>query len=244
MDLNNIDFLTNTLNRSGLFSEYSKITESNKIQILFFDLDNFKTINDMYGHHEGDEALKLFSKLLLANTPDNSYVSRIGGDEFVTIIPYELNCSQIISISQKILEATKALRNINHIYEVLSCSVGILNDYEVDKGLDTALSLADKALYHSKEAGRDTYTFYNDIKSQILHEKNIETKAVAAIANDKFKVMYHPVLHLHSSELIRSEACCLWLQEDGTYLGRNDFRPILEKNGLIKEIDLLIFEKV
>lgn len=244
MDTSNYkDLLTNTLNRSGLFLTYEEKEFNDNIQILFFDLDNFKTINDMYGHHMGDSALAIFAEILCKHAPGGSLVSRLGGDEYVVIIPNHLNRDEIDNIVNNILHDTRCLKEQNHIYEVLSCSAGVLCNYDPSGKLDDALNLADKALYYSKENGRDTYTFYDDIKAQILHNKEIESNAVQALRDDKFTIMYHPTIHLHSSELLCSEACCVWQMDDGNYLHRNDFRPVLEKNGFIKEIDIRIFEQ-
>lgn len=242
-DIISIDYLTGTLTRSGLFSEYDKTTFVSDIQVLFFDLDNFKTINDMYGHHMGDVTLKIFADLLNENSPQNALISRLGGDEFVIILPDHLDRHAIDDIANKILVATRDLRKQNHIYEILSCSIGILMSYNPQGKLDDALNLADKALYFSKESGRNTYTFYEDISALLSHEKLIESMSEKALTEGRFRIMYHPTFHLHSSELMRIEACCLWLQDDGTYLGRNDFRPILEKNGFIKQVDFYIFEQ-
>ena len=242
-DIVNIDYLTNTLNRSGLFTKYENAFFDSDVQIMFFDLDNFKTINDMYGHNIGDSTLKTFANILINNIPDNSFISRLGGDEFVAIIPNHLDRLEIEYIANNILNATRDLRKSDHIYDILTCSIGILNNFNPSSSLDEALVLADKALYYSKDSGRNSYTFYSDIEKQILREKFIEAQAPKALKENKFEILYHPILHLHSSELIRNEACCLWKQDDGTYLGRNDFRPILEKNGFIKKVDLLIFEE-
>lgn len=237
------DSLTNLLNRAGLFHNYSSYDFQSKIQILFFDLDNFKTINDMYGHQSGDVTLIEFAKILTKCAPDNSLIARLGGDEYVILIPFELSHDDIQAIADSILAQVRELKKSNHMYEVLSCSAGILINYDPSRGLDIALNTADKALYYSKDSGRDTYTFYDNIKNHIQRDADIEATAASALRDNKFKILYHPVIHLHSSELICSEACCVWMQDDGSYLGRNDFRPILEKNGFIKEIDLFIFEQ-
>lgn len=237
------DHLTSVLNRAGLYNSYSDLEQDAAFQLLYFDIDNFKTINDLYGHNLGDEVLIRFSKILTDNAPTTSVVSRLGGDEFVMLIFGKINRESVKEIASKIIFSTRALKKENRIFEVMSCSIGILTDIAKNISLENALSMADKAMYFAKESGKDTFVFYADYEDKIKYENDIEKNALNALDEGQFTILYHPVMHLHSSRLIRTEACCVWIQPDGTVLGRNDFRPILEKNGFIKEIDLNIFEQ-
>lgn len=238
------DHLTHVLNRAGLYNYYKNLSGNTSYQLLFFDIDNFKTINDIYGHQSGDEALVRFSQVLTSNAPDNSIVVRLGGDEFIMLISGDMTYDDVSILASSIISGTRALKKENRIFEVISCSIGILTNISSSTSLDDALNLADKAMYFAKEAGKDTFVFYSDFEDKIKYEADIEKNAVHALDEGQFQIYYHPTLHLQSSRLIRTEACCVWIKPDGTMLGRNDFRPILEKNGFIKEIDLYIFEKV
>lgn len=237
------DHLTGVMNRAGLFQLYNSLVDGNTFQLLFFDIDNFKSINDIYGHHCGDEALIRFSKILTNYSPNNSTTVRLGGDEFVMLIAGHMERDAITAIASNIISATRNLKKENRIFEVMSCSIGILTDIPSTTQLESALNLADKAMYFAKEAGKDTFVFYSDYKKKIKYESDIEKNAKAALDNGQFTILYHPIMHLTSSKLIRTDACCVWKQPDGTILGRNDFRPILEKNGFIKEVDIYIFEE-
>lgn len=237
------DHLTKVLNRAGLFNEYEYLVKDSSYQLLFFDIDNFKTINDLYGHHSGDEALIRFSQILSHHAPQNSVVVRLGGDEFIMLIPNKADREYVSSIASRILNSTRDLKKDNRIFEVMSCSIGILTNIASHTKLEESLNLADKAMYYAKENGKDTFVFYSDYEDTIKYESDIEKNAVNALDQGQFTILYHPTMHLHSSRLIHTEACCVWRLSDGTVLGRNDFRPILEKNGFIKEVDLYIFEK-
>lgn len=237
------DHLTKVLNRAGLFHSYDNLIKDTSFQLLFFDIDNFKTINDIYGHKSGDEALIRFSNILTTNAPQNSYVVRLGGDEFIMLIAENKSRESIEELASNILSDTRKLKEENRIFEVMSCSIGILTNISNNTSLENALNLADKAMYYSKEAGKDTFVFYSDFEDKIKRETEIEKNAVKALDEGQFTICYHPSINLHSSKLIRTEACCIWTLPDGAVLGRNDFRPILEMNGFIKEVDLYIFEK-
>jgi len=240
----NIDYLTGIYNRIGLFEAFRKIKSESLVSVMFFDLDNFKSVNDMYGHDAGDNTLRRFAEALIDITPADSICGRLGGDEFSIIFPHSITSAELSDIANKILGITRNLKNVDRTFEIISVSIGIVNDFDSSLGLDVALSLADKAMYYAKENGKDSFIFYSDFEDEIKFEKSVELNAVSALESGKFQILYHPVLHLHSSELIRTEACCVWAKEDGTYWSRNDFRPILEKNRFIKEVDMFIFNSL
>ena len=238
------DYLTNILNRMGLYHEYDQLNDELKINILFFDVDNFKTVNDVYGHKKGDEVLIEFANILNEFAPKGSIVARLGGDEFVTIIPNEASKEYIASVAEKIIKEVRQLKKKDKAYDVISCSIGVMTNHTVSKGLDKALSLADKAMYYAKEQGKDTFVFYEDYEEIIKYEHSIKKDVVNALEEGRIIVKYHPIMHLQSSRIVSTEACCMWIRPDGTILGRNDFRSILVKNEYINELDMYVFEKV
>ncbi len=238
------DYLTKILNRLGLYQAFEELDEDSVVSVLFFDIDNFKTVNDVYGHKKGDELLIEFANVLNECTPERSIVARLGGDEFVAIIPLDGTKEFISVVTEKILKATRNLKNKDKAFDVISCSVGILRGHAVKEGLDVALSFADKAMYFAKEQGKDSFSFYEDFEEQISYEKYIEKDVVAALEEGRIFVKYHPVLNLQSSRIVSTEACCIWKLPDGTVIGRSEFRPILVKNEYINELDMFIFEQV
>lgn len=238
------DYLTGILNRMGLYHKYEQLDSSHRINVLFFDVDNFKTVNDVFGHKKGDEVLIEFANILKENTPDGSIVTRLGGDEFVVVVPDEKNTDYIASIAEKILEEVRNLKKKDKAFDVISSSVGIVRNYDVVKGLDDVLSRADKAMYYAKEQGKDAFVFYEDFEETIEYEKDIKKDVVKALGEGRIIVKYHPIMHLQSSRIVSTEACCLWKRLDGTVLGRNDFRPILVQNEYINEVDMFVFEQV
>jgi len=238
------DYLTGILNRMGLFNEFDKLDKDLTVNVLFFDIDNFKTVNDMYGHKKGDDVLSLFAGIITENAPKESLVARLGGDEFVTIILAQKTRTEIADIAQSVIDSVKKSKSADRACEIISASIGILLDYNVSEGLDNALSLSDKAMYFAKEQGKDTFVFYEDYEEILDYESVIERNAAGALEAGQFIVKYHPTLHMQSSKIVCTDACCLWVKEDGTVLGRNDFRPILQKSGFINKIDMFVFETV
>lgn len=238
------DYLTGINNRMGLFHIYEELSLDEKLGVLFFDIDNFKTVNDVYGHKKGDDTLIEFARIIKNTMPEEAIVARLGGDEFVAIVTGEYGKDFYENLAKKILESVKTLKEKDRAFEVISCSIGILQNHKISEGLDKALSCADKAMYFAKEQGKDTFVFYDDYQDIIQYEHSIEKDALRAMDEQRIIVKYHPVLHLQSSRMVCTEACCLWKTLDGKILGRKDFRSILEKADLIYKMDTYVFNQV
>lgn len=238
------DFLTKICNRVGLFHHFEQMDPNSKVCVMFMDLDNFKMVNDTYGHKKGDETLILFARLLEKVMPEDSIVARLGGDEFASIIQGASSKEIYEKIAQNLLDELKLIKKTDRAMNMISSSIGIVHDYPVKKGLDAALSYADKAMYFAKEQGKNTYIVYSDYEQTIDYESRIAKDYFNAIKEGRIFVKYQPVHHLQSSRIVSTEACCLWELPDGKVLGRNDFRHILLKSELINEMDAYVFEQV
>ena len=166
------DYLTGINNRMGLYHEYDKLGDT-LTSLLFLDIDNFKTVNDVYGHKKGDEVLVRISEIIVNNTPDNAIIARLGGDEFVAVITGNSTKEYITSIVLKILEDIRWCKKKDKVFDVISGSVGIAVNLDSKKGLDDILGKADKAMYFAKEKGKDTYAFFEECENKIKYEKEI-----------------------------------------------------------------------
>ena len=158
------DLLTGLYNKRSFEEEVQKTIDSQKPEdvsvLLIFDFDNFKTINDTYGHAIGDEVLKAFGSVLVRAFRTHDIIGRIGGDEFMVFMP-QMSAEHLKrpdEISQEILNelAASEVGPAKHF----SCSIGIGTD---SKGYNfqTLYKLADKALYQSKENGKACYVRYS-----------------------------------------------------------------------------------
>lgn len=147
----NIDPLTKLPNRHAFrdFSNQIKIVKGSNFGILFIDINHFKRINDTYGHACGDEILKQFANLIQDDGPREQASFRWGGDEFVMIVPLE-DETELDQIANSIITNT---RN-NHWQEsiTVTCSIGYSMFVQ---SIGNIIQLADKALYHAKNSGRD-----------------------------------------------------------------------------------------
>ena len=152
------DELTGVYNRAGYESLISNI-EVGSTYMLLFDVDNFKEINDTYGHKTGDKVLQKLALALKNNFRDDDFVCRIGGDEFIVLMMHmpekhpELITKKVNSINKELEDSSDGLPST-------SLSVGIVHGSEGEE-LDELFKKTDVAMYESKKNGKGTYTFYS-----------------------------------------------------------------------------------
>lgn len=151
-----------------------KIGMGDKGAVFMMDMDNFKAINDTYGHIAGDQALKMFADSLIKNCEEKDVLCRIGGDEFVVYVSDVKSDEELGDIAMDIINDFLAKINNNELFTRTSVSVGIAR-YPIDG--DNFLDLynnADKALYHVKRNGKNSYHFYSDYtKAENERAKNL-----------------------------------------------------------------------
>ncbi len=168
------DLLTGLPNRALFNDRYTIALAGAKryhknISLMVLDIDHFKNINDTLGHGAGDEVLKDFSSRMLSILRKTDTVTRIGGDEFVIMIPDVVETGQVANVAQKVLEATRK-PFMYHDHEVrITASIGISSYPENGEDVEMLLKYADIAMYHIKETGRDSFASYiPGMETQVL----------------------------------------------------------------------------
>ncbi|MFK5948761.1 MAG: diguanylate cyclase [Methylococcales bacterium] len=165
--LANYDYLTGLPNRLLLMStleNYLADESINSLAVFFLDLDKFKPVNDLHGHQSGDELLVAVSKRLRACVRDSDLVARLGGDEFIIVLKEpntSLKAGEIVA--KKIISAISSPFNIANTEISINTSIGISLYPEHGKNADTLITLADNAMYKSKEKGAGYFHFCTDI---------------------------------------------------------------------------------
>lgn len=157
-DLPNRKFLMETLPRQMLNARYQKT----KLGVFFLDLDNFKDINDRYGHEAGDKSLCLAASVIRQAAPDSDMVARVGGDEFVILLNGIASQQELASFAEKILSAfSEALSQVDHTHR-LGLSIGISCYPDDDDRPEGLLRKADQAMYVAKSQGGNGYAVFAD----------------------------------------------------------------------------------
>lgn len=158
-----IDPLTEIYNRRYLAAQINIYfaRQGNEGSFFIFDLDNFKGINDTYGHMAGDEVLKIVAKLLKNNARENDIVCRMGGDEFVIFYPGLVEWRALERRAKQIIEAFTEIGKTHRMMRGTSISIGIATSSKECHDFETLYQNADKALYFVKQNGKSSYHFYN-----------------------------------------------------------------------------------
>lgn len=239
--LANFDMLTGLPNRM-LFEERVKQAiniaqrDHTHLSILFFDLDHFKDINDTLGHHIGDEVLVEVGKRLKATVRDLDTVSRMGGDEFMLLMP-DSDKNGVAQVAKALLVSIAEPYRIEQSEFVVTPSVGIAMYPEDGENFDTLYRHADTAMYSAKRDGRNNYRFFTqEMQSRTQRTLKIENALRHAIERNELHLHYQPQLTIADTRLIGVEALLRWQHPELGSISPAEFIPIAEKSGQITRI--------
>lgn len=157
-DLANIDNVTGLANRNRLYQELDRVLQDEQpITLFFMDLDDFKPVNDTFGHDLGDTLLKKVSRVIQDSTPDNTLISRIGGDEFVLFYPQPEDPEQAKQIAQTLSDRLKQPFQIENQSIRIGSSIGIAHYPQDAQQRQSLMKAADTAMYQAKRAGKGRF---------------------------------------------------------------------------------------
>ncbi|MBN2737610.1 MAG: PAS domain S-box protein [Spirochaetales bacterium] len=237
------DALTGLPNRQ-LFNDRLRVALINlerqsgkKIALLSLDLDNFKHINDSFGHYFGDILLQQAADRLGKISRAQDTVARLGGDEF-SIIMQNLDKNQAaLKLSDRIIQAFADPFVVNDKELYVSVSIGLTFAPNDGNTIDTLVKNADIALYRAKSSGKNTYAaFTPQMNKEIQMRVTYESLLRKAIHNQEFRLLYQPKVNVKTGRISGMEALIRWERPGGEIISPLDFIPIAEETGLIFSI--------
>jgi len=234
------DYLTGLANRRGLYSFCEELGDGVPITAMYIDVDNFKRINDIYGHSRGDEFLVKFSEYIERYLP--GFVARIGGDEFVILMDGDMDREEVARISSELIGNLSGINMRQDILSLVSMSIGIAMNETSNSDPDVVLSHCDSAMYSAKESGKGTFAFYNEEDKSLNLARTIERDMKQALENGEFEVLFQPKVNMVTSEIVGAEALSRWVHGNDIYFP-DTYIPVFEKNGFISKLDMYMFEE-
>jgi diguanylate cyclase (GGDEF)-like protein/PAS domain S-box-containing protein len=236
------DFLTGLPNRMLL---NDRVTEAialarrhtQKVAVLFLDLDGFKHINDSLGHTVGDKVLQSTARRLVRCVRDSDTVSRQGGDEFVVLLSEVQRSEDAAVIARKMLHAISEAHSIEQHDLYVTTSIGV-SVYPHD-GLDaeTLITNADTAMYQAKELGPERYQFFTPAMTvRAVERQFIEEGLRQALLRDEFTLVYQPKVDLRTRRITAAEALIRWNHPARGLILPSTFISVAEDCGLIVPI--------
>lgn len=245
----NYDALTDLPNRY-LFSDRMNqmLAQARRLDqavaLLYLDIDQFKKINDSFGHPSGDLILKEVGRRFREVVRESDTVARLGGDEFAIIA-----CGQVETAEQTDRLARKILDVMARPFDLegqelhLTASIGISLFPRDGNDATTLVMNADIAMYQAKEKGRNNFQFFSPIMNMSIQERTIlENHLHAAFDHQEFQLYYQPIVDLERGTVVATEALIRWNHPQHGLICPARFIPMAEENGLIVPFGAWILE--
>ncbi|MEO1659604.1 MAG: EAL domain-containing protein [Pseudomonadota bacterium] len=237
--LTEYDSLTGLLNRNS-FKEAlrahlnSDLRESYASALIWIDLDNFKWINDTFGHSGGDDILKLVATRLETLSEPMDILCRYGGDEFALLVSRPPNQGQLLQYMEDITGALQQPFHYANTDVQCGASLGLRR---IEPGANDVTSLmkeADLALFAAKSSGRSSWKEYSDtFKAQVRGQRELALDLVKAIEADKLNLQFQPIIEAQTDRISGVEALSRWHHPVRGTVAPSEFIPIAEDNGII-----------
>lgn len=244
-----IDNLTGISNRNQMLIhleksfDYLKEHHDNKLSVILLNLDNYKDINDLYGHHLGDQILTSIALRLNSISDERLNVYRYGGDEFVLIMK-EDHREIILKTAEKLLKLFHKPITLHNKDYNLSASIGISIFPEGGTDADRILLNAVTALKAAKSKGKNRITvFASSMQEELTRIRLFDHALNRAIENKEFFLVYQPKVDVKTNKMKSVEALIRWRSPKEGIISPNEFIPIAEERGFIAKIDLWVLEE-
>jgi len=233
------DGLTGLANRSTFLERLRQIFAAARrgampFAVLYLDLDEFKPVNDTFGHPAGDLLLQEVARRLKSCTRETDLVARLGGDEFAVLQSEVKEPAYAGELAARIQAELRRPYLLNGNQANISVSIGICPFGAGIADADAMLAQADLALYRSKDEGRNQYHFHSqDLDQEVLERVTLGRELLRAIDAHELELQYQPQVELSSGKIVGMEALVRWNHPTRGLLAPRAFIPIAEKTGII-----------
>ncbi|PWQ93108.1 putative bifunctional diguanylate cyclase/phosphodiesterase [Leucothrix arctica] len=242
------DQLTGLLNRYGAknkFDDLLKKTDFSRssVLLLFFDIDDFKLINDQHGHHIGDEVLLVIGQRLQHSMNEDAVISRLGGDEFIIAFAHDSAFHLAEYLDCLLIEVAKPIRIESAAMEITS-SIGVAVAGHPEYSFAELCRKADIAMYQAKEDGKNHYCHYcDDLEHAYMANLKLLQGMQEAVEKDGLALHYQPKINTATNQVIGAEALLRWEKYNPAAYTADQIIPVIETTNLIHEVGYWILRQ-
>jgi len=242
------DVLTGLANRVLLKDRMERALQRSKrynrhFALMFLDLDNFKSLNDLKGHSYGDELLKQVSVRLMDCVRATDTVARWGGDEFVILLESINNALDAATVADKVVSALTPSFKIKHQTFHIGASIGISVFPQCGEDIEAMIKGADTAMYEAKSRTQEQFLFFDQgMNEKMQHRLLLEADLRTAIKEEQFEIYLQPKLDLISGKIHSAEALIRWNHPERGMVFPDEFITLSEETGLIWDIGALVIK--
>lgn len=246
--MNYYDNITGIQNKKMFIEKFKQLinnsSNKSKLGIIFFDIDNFKNINDSYGHEVGDEILLRLCKRIENILDGRHTFARFGGDEFIIAFSNVINQIEIKDFLDELLLKVRKPFYVNSRKICCSISIGVSIYPNDSNRLDILLKTADMAMHTAKEEGKNRYKFFDiNILNILKRQSEIEKALRTAIENNEIFMVFQPKISIKDEKVNGFEALVRWVNDELGFISPAEFIPIAESSGLIIDLGKYIIEE-
>ena len=230
------DALTGLPNRVLFLDAVERACESRtrRCAVLFIDLDNFKDVNDGFGHESGDQLLRAIATRLGGAARHGDMIARLGGDEFGVLLHGVRDEADAAATAQRYLAVFTDPFMLSGLSVISAASVGIVLADAESRTATELMRNADLAMYDAKRlGGGQAATYRPELHQAVMLRANFESEMRSALVDDQFVVHYQPLVSVRSGEIVGNEALVRWQHPTRGLISPADFIPIAEMSGLI-----------
>ena len=212
--------------------------------LAFLDLDNFKHINDSFGHDAGDAVLRAIADRLRDNVREEDTVARVGGDEFVLVIRDQPSITHVGDLVERIRRSIALPIHAAGRELVSGASIGVALFPRDGDNVDRVMRAADAAMYHAKSLGKNNCQFYSEELNQVVHAHLLlEANLGRALGNREMSLDYQPKVDLRTGRVVGAEALVRWRHPEYGLMQPAGFIPMAEETGLIVPLGEWVIEQ-
>lgn len=234
--LANTDTITGLPNRNAIQDYVSQAINErgdNSVGLVYLDLDNFKKVNDAYGHMFGDRLLVEVSRAILGCLKHGELLARLGGDEFLVLVR-QADSATLQELSQRIIDRLKIPFRIGLIEVYTGCSIGIALCPEHGADLDSLIRSADTAMYVAKENGKRTFSVFSpEMNRRVAEYMWLDTNLRKGLEQNQLVVYYQPKIDTRTGEVHSVESLVRWDSPERGLIPPMQFISYAEESGLI-----------